>query len=80
MSTDDFKSFLKEKTVLPQDTAGWIDLFLADLDVPKVSSFTELKTYLDKHIKDPDKKEQLKSVPHYWEEYEKSLKKEEDPQ
>ncbi|KKJ75404.1 hypothetical protein WH95_18330 [Kiloniella litopenaei] len=74
MSAGDFKSFLKEKTVLPKDAAGWIDLFLADLNVPDISNFNELKIYLDKHVEGPDKKERLKSVPHYWEEYEKSLK------
>ncbi len=76
MSAGDFKSFLKEKTVLPKDAAGWIDIFLADLNVPEISNFNELKTYLDKHVQGPNKKERLKSVPHYWEEYEKSLKKE----
>ncbi|WP_421780763.1 hypothetical protein [Kiloniella litopenaei] len=79
MSAGDFKSFLKEKTVLPKDAAGWIDLFLADLNVPEISSYSDLKVYLDKHVSGADKKERLKSVPHYWEEYEKSLK-EEDPQ
>ncbi len=76
MGTGDFKTFLEEKTILPKDAAGWIDLFLANLNVPEISSFTELKTYLDKHVEGSNKKERLKSVPHYWEEYEKSLKKE----
>ncbi|WP_085900497.1 hypothetical protein [Kiloniella majae] len=74
MSTCDFKTFLKEKTVLPKDAIGWIDHFLADLNVPEISSYAELKVYLDKHVEGSNKKERLKSVPHYWEEYEKSLK------
>ena len=74
MDRDGFKDFLKEETVLPKDAEGWIDLFLAELNLPDISSYADLKKYLDGHIKSPDQEERVKSAPHYWELYEKSLK------
>ncbi len=74
MATEGFQTSLGEEVVLPNDAAGWIDLFVGELNIPEITSYSDLMVYLEQNVKEPDQEGQIKGTPHYWDLYLESLK------
>ncbi len=74
MATEGFQTPLGEEVVLPSDAAGWIDLFVGELNIPEITSYSDLMVYLEQNVKGPDQEGLIKGAPHYWDLYLESLK------